>query len=137
MKKIVREISLKSNPESIIEVESFVEDLSARYKVGDDVFGNMIISITEAVNNAIIHGNKKQPSKSITITESIEETPHKLLCIKIKDEGKGFDYNNLPDPTAPENLEMIGGRGVFLIKQLADYVIFNDSGNSIELQFRV
>lgn len=137
MKKIVREISLKSDPESIIEVESFVEDLSTKYNVGDDVFGNMIISITEAVNNAIIHGNKKEPSKKISILESLEETPHKLLCISIKDEGEGFDYNNLPDPTAPENLEMIGGRGVFLIKQLADYVIFNDKGNSIELQFRV
>jgi serine/threonine-protein kinase RsbW len=137
MKKIVKEITLSSKPESIIEVESFVEDLSSRYNVEDDVFGNMIISITEAVNNAIIHGNKRDSSKSITIIESVEDSPHKLLCIKIKDEGTGFDYNNLPDPTSPENIIMIGGRGVYLIKQLADYVIFNDEGNSIELQFRV
>ncbi|MFT4643832.1 MAG: serine/threonine-protein kinase RsbW [Planctomycetota bacterium] len=137
MKKIVKEITLSSNPESIIEVESFVEDLSSRYNVEDGVFGNMIISITEAVNNAIIHGNKRDSSKSITIIESVEDSPHKLLCIKIKDEGTGFDYNNLPDPTSPENITMIGGRGVYLIKQLADYVIFNDEGNSIELQFRV
>lgn len=137
MKQIVKEITLQSNPESIIEVESFVEDLSSKYGLGDDVFGNMIISITEAVNNAIIHGNKRDASKKITIIESVENTSYKLLCIKIQDEGEGFDYNNLPDPTAPENIEMIGGRGVFLIKQLADFVIFNDEGNSIELQFRV
>lgn len=136
-KKILKKLTLISAPESIIEVETFVEDLSNKYNVGDDVFGNMIISITEAVNNAIIHGNNRDHSKKITITENLEDSPHKLLCITIEDEGNGFDYNNLPDPTAPENITMIGGRGVFLIKQLADYVIFNDEGNSIELQFRV
>jgi len=137
MKRIVKEIQLSSKPESIIEVENFVEELSSEYNVGDDVFGNMIISITEAVNNAIIHGNNQEPSKNIQIIQSIDDDPHNILSVTIIDEGEGFDYNNLPDPTAPENLTMIGGRGIFLIKQLADYVIFNDKGNSIELQFKL
>lgn len=137
MRKIIKEIQLSSEAESIIDVENFVEELSSQYNVGDDVYGNMIISITEAVNNAIIHGNGKDPAKMVAIIQSIEDEPHKVLSVTIIDEGPGFDYNTLPDPTAPENLTMIGGRGIFLIKQLADFVIFNDTGNSIELQFKI
>jgi len=138
MKEIVNNLKLKSTPESIAAVELFVEEITKQYCIEEDVFGNMIVSITEAVNNAIIHGNKREKSKFINISQFIEKTDkHQILSIKIKDEGDGFDYNNLADPTAPENIEMIGGRGLFLIKHLADYVIFNDSGNSIELQFKL
>lgn len=137
MKQLVKEIILESKPESIVIVERFVEELGEKYNVCDSVFGNMIISITEAVNNAIIHGNRRDDSKKIKLTQSIDDNPNSLIIINIKDEGNGFNYLNLPDPTAPENVAMIGGRGIFLIKQLADYVIFNDKGNSIELQFKL
>lgn len=130
-------LTIRSIPESIIEVEKFIEDLCLEYDIDDSVFGNMLISTTEAVNNAIIHGNKRDPEKSVVIEYNISETLPKLLSINIKDEGIGFDFLNLPDPTAPENIEMIGGRGVFLIKQLADFVIFSDSGNAVELQFKL
>lgn len=130
-------LTIVSLPENIVSVERYIENLSSEYNIDDSVFGNMLISVTEAVNNAIIHGNKKNPDKLVTITHNLETNPFKTLTIKIVDEGEGFDYMNLPDPTAPENLEMIGGRGVFLIKQLADVVIFSDKGESIELQFRV
>ena len=137
MNKIVTKISLNSSPESIIEVEAMVEGLCEKYNIGDDVFGNMIVSITEAVNNAIIHGNKRIESKLVSISQGFEDDSQNILIVKIEDEGEGFDYNNLPDPTAPENITMIGGRGIFLIKQLADLVIFNDNGNSIELHFKL
>jgi len=137
MREIIEEITYLSELETIAKVESFVENLTTQYNIGDDLFGNMIVSITEAVNNAIIHGNKRVKSKKIHLTQSVESDSHILLCIKIEDEGDGFDYNNLPDPTAPENVNMVGGRGIFLIKHLADFVIFNDKGNSIELQFKI
>ncbi|MGB0884927.1 MAG: ATP-binding protein [Chitinophagales bacterium] len=126
-----------SKPESIVEVEKFVETLCSEHNIDDSVFGNMLVSITEAVNNAIIHGNKRNPEKKVNINYSISDTAPKFLSVNIIDEGDGFDFLNLPDPTAPENLEMIGGRGVFLIKQLADFVIFSDKGNAVELQFKL
>ncbi|RYY26371.1 MAG: ATP-binding protein, partial [Sphingobacteriaceae bacterium] len=55
----------------------------------------------------------------------------------VADEGPGFDYNNIPDPTAPENLEKLTGRGVFIIKHLADQFIFNARGNEVELHFKI
>lgn len=130
-------VTLSSLPQNIVKVEEFVESICIDYNIDDSIFGNMIISITEAVNNAIIHGNKKNPDKNVTISHFIYSESPKILSVKVVDEGVGFDYLNLPDPTAPENLEMIGGRGVFLIKQLADFVIFSDKGDSIELQFKI
>ena len=106
-----------------------------KYDVGPDVFGNILVSVTEAVNNAIYHGNLSDENK-LVVLESVYDKELKKLSIIVTDEGNGFDYTNLPDPTAPENITMIGGRGVFLIKQLADWVIFNDKGNSVELQFK-
>ena len=131
-------LKLKSTQNSIAKVELFIEELTKQYNIEDDIYGNMIVSITEAVNNAIIHGNKRDESKFVNIFQDIDKfNKHQILSVKIEDEGEGFDYNNLIDPTAPENIEKIGGRGLFLIKHLADYVIFNDSGNSIELQFKL
>lgn len=137
MTKLENKIIIDSKPENIVQVESFVEKLCTQYDVDDSIYGNMLISITEAVNNAIIHGNEKSANKKVSISHKLEEGKPSVLSVKIDDEGEGFDYLNLPDPTAPENIEMIGGRGVFLIKQLADFVIFSDKGDSIELQFKV
>ena len=136
MNNIEEKLVIASLPENIIYVEDFVENICSKYRIDDSLFGNILIALTEAVNNAVIHGNQKDPNKMVTISHFIGHSP-KILVIKVEDEGNGFDYMNIPDPTAPENLEMLGGRGVFLIKQLADLVIFSDKGESIELQFRI
>lgn len=128
-------ISFKSLPENLNKVEEFIEQSCSKYNVGPDVFGNILVSVTEAVNNAIYHGNLSSEDRLVELSSAYDEDLKKLSFI-ITDEGDGFDYTNLPDPTAPENITMIGGRGVFLIKQLADWVIFNDKGNSVELQFK-
>jgi len=129
-------IKFQSVPENLIKVEEFIEFVCTKYDVGPDVFGNVLVSVTEAVNNAIYHGNHSISEKMVEVAHSYNKELKKISFI-VTDEGDGFDYNNLPDPTAPENIEMIGGRGVFLIKQLADWVIFNDVGNVVELQFKV
>lgn len=129
-------ISFKSSPENLVKVEEFLEMTCANYDVGADVFGNVLVAVTEAVNNAIYHGNDSSSDKRVEVSHNYDEQAKKLSFI-VTDEGGGFDYNNIPDPTAPENITMIGGRGVFLIRQLADWVIFNDSGNSVELQFKL
>lgn len=127
---------IKSSPENLSHVEEFIDVVCRDYSVGPDVYGNILISVTEAVNNAIYHGNDSDVNKCVFINVNYLEN-FKKLCFKVKDEGTGFDYNNLPDPTAPENITMIGGRGVFLIKQLADWVLFSNNGSVIELQFKV
>jgi serine/threonine-protein kinase RsbW len=132
----LKSIKIKSKPENVAVVEKFVDDLKNEFNIGDDVYGNILIAITEAANNAIIHGNKCDENKTVEILYGIDERG-KNLTIIMKDEGPGFDYNNLPDPTDPANLEKTSGRGVFLIMQLADMVVFSDNGATIEMQFRL
>ena len=136
MKTDVSTCNFPSHPDSIVKVESFVEGLRDRYSIKDDVFGNILISITEAANNAIIHGNKCEDDKEVIIDAEYNDGSN-VLIFRVKDQGDGFDFNNLPDPTSPENLEKISGRGVFLMKQLSDWVIFSDEGSTVELQFRL
>ncbi|MCB0540333.1 MAG: ATP-binding protein [Chitinophagales bacterium] len=128
-------IKFNSTPENLSIVENYIDKVCVEHNIGPDVYGNILISITEAVNNAIYHGNENDESKFVLLQYNIDNGLRKISFI-IEDEGKGFDYDNLPDPTSPDNLATIGGRGVFLIKQLADWVIFNDQGNIIELQFK-
>jgi serine/threonine-protein kinase RsbW len=132
----VKSIKFSSKPENISIVEKFVDDLRGDLKIGDDVYGNILISLTEAANNAIIHGNKSDEKKEVEIQYDLDGRGKNLSFI-IKDQGPGFDYSNLPDPTAPENLEKPSGRGVFLMMQLADMVVFSDKGATVEMQFKV
>lgn len=127
-------IQIASSPENIAELETFIDQLRDTEDIGDEVYGNIIISLTEAVNNAIIHGNGSDPSKNVTL--AFKKDGNKL-CFTVTDEGPGFDYANLPDPTDPENLEKLTGRGVFLMNQLSDMLIFSNGGNTVEMQFKV
>jgi serine/threonine-protein kinase RsbW len=131
-----QKLVIKSRQEDISKVETFVEDILKQNNVSEDSYGNILISVIEGVNNAINHGNKADESKEVELSYHISDNK-KNIIFKIKDEGNGFDYNNLPDPTAPENIENLGGRGVFLMKQLADMVIFENNGAIVELSFRL
>jgi serine/threonine-protein kinase RsbW len=102
--------------------------------VCDDSYGNMLVAITEAVNNAIYHGNKGNPDKQVKISYLLDNDK---IAFYIADEGSGFDYFNIPDPTAPENIDKPNGRGIFLMKQLADQLIFSDNGKTVELYFKI
>ncbi len=132
----VKTLKLTSKPENISIVERFIDDLRSEFNIGDEVYGNVLISLTEAANKAIIHGNKCDEKKEVTIDYGVDARGKNLTFI-IKDQGPGFDYNNLPDPTAPENLEKTSGRGVFLMMQLADMVVFSDNGATVEMSFRI
>jgi serine/threonine-protein kinase RsbW len=125
-------IQVPSIIENIRMIESFIDNAKERFHLDEDIYGNIMIAVTEAVNNAIKHGNSGNSSKNVYLSLLINEN---LLKFVIKDEGPGFDYHNLPDPTAPENLEKPGGRGIFLMKHLADEVEFKDGGKVVELSF--
>ena len=127
-------LTLASSPDNVASVEPYVEKLVAKYQISPDVYGNILISLTEAVTNAITHGNNNDVSKTVMVNLKKHEDK---IAFYITDEGSGFDYANLPDPTAPENLLKIGGRGVFLMRQLSDEVLFSNNGSTVEIYFNI
>ena len=127
-----QKLKIESSADNLRLVERLIEDVCEIYNVSEDNFGNILIAVTEAVNNAISHGNKNNPSKSVQIGF---ENMEKKLTFSVSDEGSGFDYNGLPDPTDPTNIDKVNGRGVFLMKHLADKVEFNQNGKEVLLTF--
>ncbi len=125
-------LTLKSNPNNISSVETFVTNVFAEFQIDESYFGNVLIALTEAVSNAIIHGNKSQEEKKVYVTSLSDSSK---VVITVEDEGRGFDPHNLPDPTAPENLLTPGGRGVFLMHQLADKIEYFENGRIIKMIF--
>ncbi|MBL0315507.1 MAG: ATP-binding protein [Flavobacteriales bacterium] len=130
-----RTLKFPSILENIHLAEKLIDDVVAEYGVKEDYYGELLIAMTEAVNNAIVHGNKLDPAKQVTLTFDIIED--RLMRFMIEDEGPGFDYDHLPDPTAPENIEKPHGRGVFLMRKLADQCDFQDNGRIVILDFAV
>ena len=125
-------IEIASKLDKIHEVESLVDKVSAEMGLSEDHYGNVLIAVTEAVNNAIIHGNKYSEEKSVLISVKKGE---KEIVFTVSDKGNGFDFNNLPDPTAPENIEKPAGRGMFLMKNLSDGVEFDNAGSTVRITF--
>jgi serine/threonine-protein kinase RsbW len=128
-------LSLPSKLNSLTPVENFVDTLKDEYEISDNLFAEILTCLSEAVNNAIVHGNHEDPSKKVGI--SLEVQDNKRLIFIVSDQGPGFDYTNIPDPTAPENLEKLTGRGIYIIRTLADACIFNQKGNEIEIHFNI
>ena len=128
------ELSISSNRENIREVESFIENARSRYQIDEDLYGNIMVAVTESVSNAIIHGNGQDASKNVNLKLDMQASQ---LKIEVSDEGSGYDFDSIPDPTAPENLEKPGGRGVFLMKHLSDHIEFLDHGKRVQLTFHV
>lgn len=129
---LVDTLSIPSEIESLPIVETLIDDVCKKIGVHEDVYGNVLIAVTEAVNNAIIHGN--QNASTLLVDVGVYDETQSFL-FQVKDSGKGFDHVNLPDPTAPENLEKENGRGIFLMRHLADEVIYNDKGNEVAIVF--
>ena len=129
-----QKIRIASRAENIILVERMIEDVCDLFNISEDYYGNILVAITEAVNNAIYHGNQANPKKNIDIF--FKSFPDHVT-FTVKDEGQGFNYTNLPDPTNPENIEKPNGRGVFLMRNLADCVSFEDNGSKVVLDFKM
>ena len=129
---IIEALTLPTDFQSLVDVENLVEKVCQIVGIQEDAFGNVLIAVTEAVNNAICHGNNENNALliEVAVADSINS-----FCFKIKDQGIGFDYNNLPDPTAPENILKENGRGIFLMRNLSDEVIFNEAGNEVVIYF--
>ncbi|AKQ47066.1 serine/threonine protein kinase [Rufibacter radiotolerans] len=127
-------IQIPSIIENIRIVESFIDNSREKFQIEDDIYGNIMVAVTESVNNAIRHGNKFDKDKNVYLSLFVE--PNQLR-FEIEDEGSGFDPNSLSDPTAPENLENPGGRGIFLMRNLCDDVTFSNNGRTVSLTFNI
>jgi len=130
----INKIKLPSCPEQIGELEIFLKCISEEYGIAPDKYPDMLISLTEAVNNAIIHGNGNDKSKFVKI--SLSQKKDKTLVFKIADEGEGFNPTAVPDPTSAELLECCGGRGVHIMKCLSDDVSYKKNGSTVLLKFK-
>jgi len=130
--KVIEAISFPSDVNELTKAESLVDKICQLLAVNEDYYGNVLVAVTEAVNNAIKHGNKNDKKKLVSIEVSDAQSE---FSIQVKDEGGGFDFNDLPDPTSPENIEKENGRGIFLMKSLADKVEFQNSGRDVVLTF--
>lgn len=125
------EVIIPSRLEEIETVEKMAEKAAEKMNFSEEEKDSLAIAVTEAVNNAIIHGNKKDTKKKVRIKFDLHQ--HKLI-VTVKDEGKGFDPNNLSDPLAPENLLKESGRGIFILTTLMDDVKFNFKKDGTEIQ---
>ena len=128
-----KKIKIESSSENLRVVENAIDETTTILGISQDSYGKILVSTMEAVNNAILHGNRSDPKKivEIVIRYKINE-----LKIKVADEGPGFRPENIPDPTIPENIEALNGRGVYLMSHLADKIKYNKKGNSVTITFK-
>jgi len=131
MQKTIR---IGSAIENLRVVENAIDALTSDAGISQDSYGKILIGTLEAVNNAIVHGNKSDLNKFVEVEFQLE---NKNLEVTVTDEGKGFKPSEIPDPTRPENIELLAGRGVFLMSRLADNIKFNNIGNSVTMTFKI
>lgn len=127
-------LNIASKIESLREVEKLVDEVSEACSMRSEVYGNVLIATMEAANNAILHGNKLNAKKDVNI--AFKWTDVKLV-LEVTDQGKGFNFSNIPDPTAPGNIEKVNGRGVFLMEHLSDEISFQENGRKVNLTFNL
>ncbi len=129
---IIDTLNIPADIEAMAQVESLIDSVCAKLGVNEDFYGNVLIAVTEAVTNAIDHGSNKNKMLDVRVLVGDES---KEFCFNVKDEGRGFDFTNLEDPTSPDNILKENGRGIFLMRNLADEVVFEDGGTSVNIYF--
>ena len=127
-------LALNSNPENVKEIQPYVDQIVQKYQIGSDLYGNILISLTEAITNAIVHGNQADQNKKVFVHSKFDQN---LIRVQVQDEGEGFDYEDVPDPTDPMNILELNGRGVFLMHQLSDGVTYSNNGSTVEIKFKL
>jgi serine/threonine-protein kinase RsbW len=117
-------IEIYSDPNNLITIEEFVNFIAIECGVPEEKMSGLLISVTEAVTNAIIHANKKDLNKKVNIDAFFENN---TLTIKVKDQGVGFDPHLIPDPTQPENILKDSGRGLYLMRTFLNELKYEHS----------
>lgn len=127
-------LTLTSDLNELDKLEQFVRKITDIVPCDADTQHNILLVLTEAVSNAIIHGNKEHPDKSVEVAAVL--SPNRIL-LTVRDEGSGFNPEKIPNPLENGNLLKSSGRGVWLMREFSDEVRFHDDGRKIELVFNV
>lgn len=130
---MVLKYKIRSTIENLRVIENAIDDLCMKFSINHDYYGNIMVSVLEAVNNAIVHGNDLNPKKKVHVVFDINND---VLEVTVADQGKGFDPATIEDPTSPENIERVNGRGVFIMTKLSDNIKFKESGTVVTMTFR-
>jgi serine/threonine-protein kinase RsbW len=128
-----KKIKIESRTINLRIVEKAIDEITSEIGISQESYGKILVSTLEAVNNALLHGNKLIPEKKVDIEISFK---NQELKIRVTDEGSGFIPEKVPDPTKPENIETLNGRGVFLMSHLADKIKYSKKGNSVTMSFK-
>ncbi|MCS6895455.1 MAG: ATP-binding protein [Bacteroidia bacterium] len=129
-----REEILSSDLDELLRAEPILTEVASMAGLSEERTPLFIVAVTEALSNAIVHGNRQQKDKVVRMRFSWSPET-RTLTAEIQDEGTGFNPATLPDPTATENLLRESGRGIFLMRNLADSVEFQHNGTCVELKF--
>jgi len=130
---MIRKLRIESELSNLGIVENTVDTITRDACINKENYGKIMVSVMEAVNNAIIHGNKSDEKKFVDIEIILENSS---MIVTVGDQGKGFRPAEVPDPTEPENIERVNGRGIFLMSRLADKIKFNKKGNRVTMTFK-
>lgn len=122
-------LEIESNPNNLLTVEEFVNYFAKDIGIDEARMNGLMLSVTEATTNAIIHANKCDEAKIVKIDVRVENGK---VIITVKDEGIGFDPLKVPDPTEPENLLKDSGRGVYLMRFYMDDLKYNITPSGTE-----
>lgn len=125
--------SFRSELSELEQLPPFLEEVENTFTLSDDVKARLMLVLSEALTNAILHGNKLDSEKLARVKVWTEN--NEKLCVKVEDEGSGFDPDKLPDPLKEDNLLKPSGRGVYLMREYADSVAYNDRGNILLISF--
>lgn len=126
------DLTITSELNNIREVKNFIEKTIEEFKLPENLKGKITLPIIEAVNNSILYGNKQNPQKMIKL---YAVRGRRKVVFTVEDEGEGFGFNNIPDPTTPENLEKITGRGLYLMANLTNELLFAENGAKVIMVF--
>lgn len=127
-----KSIKIDSKLTNLRVVENAIDEFINEIGIRQEDYGKILVSTLEAVNNAILHGNNLNPEKSVIIELIFKGNK---LKIKVTDEGTGFRPEKIPNPTVPENIEALNGRGVFIMSRLADEIKYSKKGNAVTMTF--
>ncbi len=123
--------TIPSDPRNIGKVEAFLKKVNKSIHLDEIQFHKLMVSLTEAVNNAIIHGNKSDTKKKVLL--KCEHLPGWLLLI-VEDQGRGFKVDQIANPLKKKNLLKESGRGIFLMRTLMDKVEFQMTAGGLEVR---
>ena len=129
-----RELIIPSKLICINDVRQFLEDIFTDSHLKREYFNRVFLGLSEAVNNSIVHGNRSDSEKKVFLKSFYSDGE---LVFEVKDEGEGFLVDCIEDPTSFNNLKKENGRGIFLIREIADEIVFSEGGRSVLIRFNL